>query len=236
MASPGPPMTRIRTRITAAVLLALGVAGWAVPVRAQGRAMPLLLVEGNRYERRTLDAQGQLTETQTLEVGRVRQRDGEIEVAVTVVGSDETGAATDTVRTTIRCRVEDADMAMSVLALTGAAGRPVQLRVTGGEILYPSSPDEARLPPVSLEATVERGVVGFLGGKSRIALRDRTVRPGPSAGYTLTSQLELKFYVLGIRVRSRSYRMEETVDPERGLIRQVLTSSDGGSVVLTLIA
>jgi hypothetical protein len=199
--------------------------------------MPLLLIEGNRYERRTLDEQGRLQKSQELEVGSISQTDGEIEVAVTVVGSDEDGGPADTVRTTIQCRVEDADMVMSVLALVGAEGRRVRVRVTGGEILYPSSPVAGSLPPVSLEATVEQGVVGFLGGRSRIALRDRTVQPaqGPSAAYTLASRLDLKFYVLGVRVRSQSYSMEEAVALDRGLLRQVLTAPDGSSVELTLV-
>ena len=216
-------------------LVAVSV-GWAAPIHAQDPAMPLLLIEGNRYERRTLDEQGRLQKTQELEVGSIRQADGEIEVAVTVIGSDEAGGSTDTVRTTIRCRVENADMVMSVLALVGAEGRRVRVRVTGGEVLYPSSPVAGSLPPVSLEATVEQGVVGFLGGRSRIALRDRTVQPtqGPPAAYTLASRLDLKFYVLGVRVRSQSYRMEEIVTPNRGLARQVLTASDGSSVVLAL--
>ena len=216
-------------------LMAVSV-GWAGPVHAQDPAMPLLLIEGNRYERRTLDEQGRLQKSQELEVGSISRIGDEIEIAVTVIGSDEAGGPTDTVRTTIQCRVADAAMAMSVLALVGAEGRRVRVRVTGGKVLYPSSPDAARLPPVSLEASVEQGVVGFLGGLSRITLRDRTVRPaeGPATGYTLTSQLDLKFYVLGIRVRSQRYRMEEAINPDRGLVRQVLTASDGSSVELVL--
>ena len=162
------------TRVACVAFVAVSV-GWAAPIHAQDPAMPLLLIQGNRYERRTLDEQGRLQKSQDLEVGSISRTDDEIEVAVTVVSSDEAGDPADAVRTTIRCRVEDADMVMSVLALVGAEGRRVRVRVTGGEILYPSSPAADRLPPVELEATVEQGVVGFLGGRSRIALRDRTV-------------------------------------------------------------
>lgn len=210
--------------------------GWTAPAASQSATMPLLLIEGNQYSRESFDENGRLDESQRMEIGRVVQSADEIELAVKVYPTNGTGLPADTIRTTIRCQVLEANMVMSVLALIGADGRSVRIGVSGGEILYPASPAVGSLPSVELRATVEQGVVGFFGGQSRISLSNRTVqRPdGQAGGYSLTTRIDLAFYVFRVRVRSRSYQMEETVEPDRGLVRQVLTASDGGSIVLTL--
>lgn len=209
----------------------------AAGVRAQSPGMPLFLVEGNHYERRTVDERGRLEKYEELEIGRLVRNGDEFEAAVTVRGFDEAGQATGAVQTTIRCRVEDANMVMTVLALLEPEGRRVRVRVTGEAILYPPPPAQGALPPVTLEADVEDGVLGFLGSRSRIVLRDRMAQPVPDLGvaYTVDERLDLAFYVLGVRVRSRTYRAEETIAQGRGLVRQVLTGPDGSSVSLDLV-
>lgn len=206
----------------------------ATSATAQGRSdMPLFLVEGNQYARRSFDEQGRLTQRQQLEISRVRAAGDDMEVVVTLWSYDEAGQPTNTVRTTIRCKTQDAGMVMNVMALIRPEGRRVEVRLTGGEVRYPRAPTgPGTLPPVTLEANVEQGVLGFLGGKSRIRLRDRTIQAaaGPSSAYTITEWLDLKFYVLGVKVRERSYHAEQAIDPEQGLVQQTLTAPDGSYV------
>ena len=70
--------------------------------------MPIFLVEGNRYERRTFDAERTLEGLQKLEVGQVSRVDEELEITVISRSFDPSGEATDSVQTTIRCRPEGA--------------------------------------------------------------------------------------------------------------------------------
>ncbi len=57
----------------------------------------------------------------------------------------------------------------------------------------------------------------------------------PSGFYSISSRIELKFYVLGIRVCSKRFDALETVTPDRGLLRLALTAEDGNSSVLALL-
>lgn len=216
---------------------------WSAPVHGQGAGMPIFLVEGNRYERKTFDAEGVLEGLQKLEIGQVSRVDEELEITVISRSFDPSGEATDSVQTTIRCRPEGADMVMNLLALIKPEGRSVRLRLNGGEIVYPTAP--APLPDVVLEAKVEEGVVGFLGGRSQIVLRNRTVTddvvtaPGvsdPEGAYSIFSRIDMTFYVLGIRMGSKSYDAIETLAPGRGLIRQLLTAEDGSVVSILRIS
>jgi hypothetical protein len=116
-------------------------------------------------------------------------------------------------------------------------GRRVEVRLTGGEIAYPARVARLdTLQDVSLEARVEQGVLGFLGSKSRLRLQDRVARPlaesSQQDAYLVTEALHMRFYVLGIKVRERTYRIEETIDPARGLLKQGLRAADGSSVTL----
>lgn len=235
---------RLVVRAAVAVLVCVQVAPLATS-RAQHQTMPLLLVEGNRYERESSDAAGQRTARQTIEVGRLRSSGDELDVVVTVRDFDADGASSDSTQTTIRCRLDDADMVMNVLALLGPDARQVQVRITSGELRYPAEPTDGRLAPIVLDARLERGALGFFRGRSRIELRDRTVSDiqqsfSPATNtyastYTVTSRLEVRTYVLGVRVRSNSYRSVETIALGRGLVRQALTAPDGSSVALTLM-
>jgi len=213
-------------------LVALALCLGASAVAAQ--QMPLALVEGSRYTRRTVDAQGAEGACQTLAVGSVVVAGEEMAATLTVRPCD--GDAADVSETTIRCRVDDAGMVMNVVALLGPEGRDLALRVTGDALLYPGPPTQrVALDDVTLEADIERGTLGFLGGRTRIDFENRVARPSatdaPAGAYTVTEAVRLRAYVLGVRVKNDRYRAEETLLPGGGLLRQVLTS-DGGSIVL----
>ncbi len=229
------PFCRPPARATRTALAALALSLGASAVAAQ--QMPLALVEGSRYTRRTVDAPGAEGACQTLEVGAVVVTGEEMAATLTVRPCD--GDAADASETTIRCRVDEAGMVMNVVALLGPEGRDLALRVTGDALLYPGPPAErVALDDVTLEADVVRGTLGFLGGRSRVDFQNRVARPSatdaPAGAYTVTETVRLRAYVLGVRVKNARYRAEETLLPGGGLVRQVLTSSDGGSVVLAL--
>jgi hypothetical protein len=232
--------SRLRWVSSSVLVLAATVA--PPGIAAQDAAMPLQLFEGNEYERRVFTPDGVAEGVQRITIGTITEVGDELEIPVTSHGFDEAGQPSDSVHTTIRCRPEDAGMVMNILALVQQEGRDIRLRLRGGAVLYPDTAAAGPLPDVTLEASVEEGVVGFLGGRSQIVLNERTVTLEPegevssaAGSYEIASRIELKFYVLGIRVRSKRYDARETISPERGLLRLELTSEGGGVAVLTRV-
>ena len=238
MTRPAPARIRLSTTRPRWAAVVLGVlALWAAPLAAQ--QMPLALVEGSRYTRQSVSAEGAEGACQTLDVGpvTVTVTGDEMAATLTVRSCDEDAA--DASETTIRCRVDEARMVMNVVALLGPEGRDLALRVTGDALFYPGPPAQrVALDDVTLEANVERGALGFLGGRSRVDFQNRVARPSatdaPAGAYTVTETVRLRAYVLGVRVKNVRYRAEETLLSGGRLVRQVLTSSDGGSIVLAL--
>lgn len=217
------------------VLGATALSALAMPLDAQAPDMALAMVAGKRYERRSFGTDGELDGVQRIEVGGVERVGEYVEVEVLSRAFNPDGTPGDTVRTSIRCRPREAGMIMDILALVHPEGRSVRVRLEGGEVLYPPDAGTGTLAPVTLEARVEEGVLGFLGGRSRIVLTGRTVdaADGPPGSYRLRSRLELQFFVLGVRVRSKRFEVVETVESGAGLQRQVLTAEDGSFVSLT---
>lgn len=215
----------------AALLLSLG------PPGAVAQRMPLALVEGSRYARLTTDAQGREEACQSLTVSRLATEGAELVATLAVIPCD--AAAGESTQSTIRCRIEDAEMVMNAVALLGPEGRDVAVRATGTAVLYPDLPAEpTTLDDVALDVTVESGTLGFLGGRSRIDLTERRASPEAagtpreSGAYTVTEAVRLRAYVLGIRVKDRRYRAEHTLLPDGRLVRQVLTDADGTTITL----
>lgn len=232
--APSGTASRLRPAAGAALavlLLSLG------PPGAVAQRMPLALVEGSRYTRLTTDAQSQEEACQNLTVGRLATEGTELVATLAVSPCDS--AAGESAQSTIRCRIEDAEMVMNAVALLGPEGRDVAVRATGAAVLYPDLPARpTALDDVALDVTVESGTLGFLGGRSRIDLTERRASPEAagatreSGAYTVTEAVRLRAYVLGIRVKDRRYRAEHTLLPDGRLVRQVLTDADGTTITL----
>jgi len=228
--------------IVTSVILFISVLMSVYPTRVLAqdtREMPLFLIEGSSYIRQTFDKNGNLERSQKMEISGLIRREESLEVQIVLYNDSEDGQTSDTVRTTIECRTSEANMVMNVLALIQPEGKRVAVRVTGGEIRYPFRPTVPdTLAEVELEVRVKQGIVGFLGGKSKMHFRNRFLQPSSpeareeEATYSITEDLHVKFYALGIKVRSRTYRVEETIQAERGITRHELISKDGSYVLL----
>jgi hypothetical protein len=202
-------------------------------------AMPLVLLEGSQYKRQVFASDGTREEYQEVTVSRLqRTGDQATEAEVTFYNYNADGIATDTLRTTITCRNDAAQMAMNITALLRPAGSRYDVRVTGEDLRYPRHDNASSpLPDVNMEVRVEDGMIGFLGGKSRIHLRDRHVRPAPEGTpFTVQETLHMRFYVLGIKVRDRTYDLEETIAAPEGVVRLVLTGPEGYRTILEQIS
>ncbi len=204
---------------------------------AQESKMPIVLVDGALFARRTLDVEGSVSKYQEVEVGRLERSADQIGVEVTLYNFDDQGAASDTLMSTIWCTDQAVDMVMNFLAVVDPKGSRVRLRMVGGEIAYPIGPGGVgALADVNLNAKVEEGVLGLLGAKSRLSLKNRVLLPvsdGPElTSYSINETLLLRAYVLGIKVKEQVFQIETTIIPGQGLMQQVVTAPDGSSVRL----
>jgi hypothetical protein len=219
-------------------MIAVDVGIAQIPSVRDSTAMPLALLEGDQYTRQTFAPDGTQEGHQEVTVSRLqRAGDQATEMEVTFYNYNEDGGVTDTLRTTITCRNVAAQMAMNITALLRPTGKQYDVRVTGEVLRYPRQVEASfSLPSVEMEIRVEDGMIGFLGGKSRIHLSDRQVRPTPEgASFTVQETLNMRFYVLGMKVRERTYDLEETIAAPEGVVRLVLRGPEGYQTILEQI-
>lgn len=203
-----------------------------IPSGLDSTAMPLALFEGDQYTRQTFAPNGTQEGHQKVTVSRLqRAGDQAMEMEVTSYNHNEDGGVTDTLRTTITCRNDAAQIAMSPYGQTVRRARDgggPSLSPPGGGVVF---------SPQCRNGDSSGGRDDWVsGGKSRIHLSDRQVRPTPEgASFTVQETLNMRFYVLGMKVRERTYDLEETIAAPEGVVRLVLRGPEGYQTILEQI-
>lgn len=200
-------------------------------------SMLVATIAGHRYERTAFDSSGQLTGKAVIEVGSVAPRGESVEVPLSITTYSPAGGERGQYRSLWRCSAGQEMMIMPLVFLSEESNRELRLEAEGDAVLYPAVPSTAELPDVRLTLRKLGGAFGFFGGRSVIRLTNRRVeRLGEQAsdGYRVISSLEIKAFVLGIRVRSLRFESREIIDPGHGLVHQTLTAPNGARSVLTV--
>lgn len=218
--------------------IAVGALLTTIPIAAQppGEDMLLREVAGHRYERTSYDPRGAAVGRMLIEVGELSRTDSAVEVPVTVTPYSDEGEPKESNETVWRCRQGQEHMIMPVLFLSEDSGAEVGLEVEGDAIFYPEFPPPRELPDLRLDIDIRKGFVSFLGGRTVVFLKDRRVRTSdegsPESQYTVFSKVDVKVFVLGIRVKHLRFDSEVVLQSGRGLVRQTLTAADGSYSVL----
>jgi hypothetical protein len=224
-----------------ALVTLLALTGFAVPVHPQppGEEMVLREIAGRRYERISYDTSGTATGRVLIKVGKLQRSEDEIVLPVTVTPYSDQGKPKQSHQTLWRCHVGQGHMVMPVLFMSQDAGSEVGLEVEGDPVAYPEFPPPQKLPDLRLKIDIRKGFVSFLGGRSVVLLSDRRVKAyhgPPDARYTVEAKVEVKVFVLGIRVKHMRFDSEVRVQKGQGLVHQTLTSPDGSYSVFRNLA
>jgi len=77
-----------------------------------------------------------------------------------------------------------------------------------------------------LELNFESGLLNFLGTKSNIKIYDRELKSNKNE-QIITSKLNIKAYMFGIRIKQLNYIITEELDDNGSLTFQKFTETDG---------
>lgn len=202
-------------------------------------------VAGNCYERRVLDAAGRLNGHQ-----RIRVRDAtygpngpvaRIDVVKFRTGDAPGGELQIDERFEFGMLgdiAEDAqeEAALQIVGYLGSDSR-VSLDFLDQTVIYPAGLcHDQDLPPVRLNLSAAGGLADLLGGRAEIRITDRTCRSaGDGESYFIEADLQMKVYLMGIRLRNERYRSRQLVDPQQGLVQHVLEKPGGSRQELNMV-
>jgi hypothetical protein len=200
----------------------------------QSGEMLLFEIDGNRYEKRDYTSGGELQSFQKFMIGSIEKQPEIYRLPVDLYSYNAEGELQDSTKTIYSCRPEEQQVLINIFPFTDyGKGSEIKVKLLDMNTFYPADPEPGwEMKPLEFEMNIEKGLVGFLGGKSKINMYGRQVVPNDTlqAGqYQINSEVDLGVYVLGIKMKGFGYQVIEIIDKSQGIIWQKFTSRDDGS-------
>jgi len=207
---------------------------------AQNTQMLLFEIDGNQYKKSNYNKEGELQSYQKLIVGSIEKQADTYQLPVELYSYNSEGALRDSTKTIYTCKPDEQRVLLNVFPFTDyGKGSEIKVNLLDTKTFYPVAPEPGwEMKPIEFALKIDKGLVGFLGGKSKIKMYDRHVVPNDtlqSGQYEINSKVDLGVYVLWIKVKGFGYQVVEIVDKDRGIIHQKFTSEDGSYFVIRLI-
>ncbi|MDZ7660524.1 hypothetical protein [Fodinibius sp.] len=205
------------------------------PLHAQqSREMLLFEIEDNRYQKCNYNKEGEVQSFEKFIVGSIEENANTYRLQVELYSYNAEGQLKDSTRTIYTCQPEERSVLLNIFPFTDyGKGSEIKVNVEDDKAFYPVNPETGwEMKPIEFSLKIDKGLVGFLGGNSKITISDRQVAANDTlqAGqYQINSTVELGVYVVGIKVKGFGYRIAEIVDKDLGIIWQKFTSIDDGS-------
>jgi hypothetical protein len=217
-------------------MVAIGLS-WSLFMEAeaqQSRQMLLFEIDGNRYEKRNFNKEGELQSFQRLLVGSIEENDDAYRLPIELYSYNAEGELQDSTKTIYICEPGEKKVLLNIFSFTDyAEGSKIKVNLLDTNAFYPAAPDPGwEMEPIEFALNIDKGLVGFLGGKSKITMDDRRVVPNDTlqtGQYQINSSVNIGVYVWGIKVKGFGYRVIEIIDGKRGIVWQKFTSEDDSS-------
>jgi hypothetical protein len=200
----------------------------------QSEEMLLFEIDGNRYKKCNYSKEGELESYQKLIVGSIQENTNTYRLPVELYSYNAEGEPQDSTKTLYTCRPDEQQVLLNVFPFTDyGKGSEIKVNLLDTKTFYPVSPEPGwEMKSIEFALNIDKGLVGFLGGKSKITIYDRRVVSNDTlqAGqYQINSEVDLGVYVLGIKMKGFGYRVVEVIDNEQGIIWQKFSSKDDDS-------
>lgn len=203
----------------------------------ENKQMLMYQIKGANYIKTSFDKDGVRSSYEEFKVGKVEEGKESYSVSIKIYMFNKIGVLSDSTVTKYACRPSDKEILMNILPFTEfGSNKEIRIKSNGRLMLYPSKwvvgdPQ----PDISLTMTVEGGVLGALGTTTKLDLSERRVISYNNLDktYTLTSRVQIKSYMFGIKVVTNNYQVEEIINPQLGILRQELKKTNGDYSIIT---
>nr|QWN59153.1 hypothetical protein [uncultured Fodinibius sp.] len=206
----------------------------------QDTQMLLFEIDGNEYKKCNYSKEEEVESYQKLIVGTIEEKANTYRLPVELYSYNAKGELQDSTKTLYTCQPDEQKVLLNVFPFTDyGKGSEIKVNLLDTNAFYPTAPKPGwEMESIEFALNIDKGLVGFLGGKSKITIYDRRVVSNDTlqtGQYQINSDVDLGVYVLGIKVKGFAYGVIEIVDKERGIIRQKLTSDDGSYFMIRLL-
>ncbi|WP_148898652.1 hypothetical protein [Fodinibius salinus] len=196
--------------------------------------MLLFEIDSNQYKKCNYNKQGELQSFQKLLVGSIEEEADNYRLPVELYSYSAQGELQDSTKTIYTCQPEEQKVLLNIFPFTDyGKGSQIKVNVEDEKAFYPVNPEtDWEMKPIEFSLNIDKGLVGFLGGNSKITMYDRRVVANDTlqiGQYQINSAVDLGVYVLGIKIKGFGYHVVEIINKNQGIIWQKFTSEDDGS-------
>lgn len=193
----------------------------------QDNAMLIEQIAQKRIVREYFDQYGSLQNKQIFYTGKLEQEGDAYQIDVVAELYDEYGQLTEKYTTTYQCNPDDFNILVNVFPFADLDDETIKVDVTSDDFqqLYDLGRGD-ELEDIHLTMSIKSGWLSFFGSRSQVTIRNRNTEIlGESI--KIHSEAVIKAYMIGIRIRTINYVVQELLTNDFVLQRQQFTEEDG---------
>ncbi|WP_339881012.1 hypothetical protein [uncultured Algoriphagus sp.] len=195
----------------------------------QGKEMLIEQIAGKKIERENFDKNGQLLGKQLFIIGELSQAGEMYKVEVVTELYNEKGQLNEKYSTTFQCNPKEFDVLLNVFPFSDPDDEKIKVEVISRDFkqLYDLQSSKSKsLKDIELKMSIESGVLSFFGSKSLVTIKNRN-RKTENGKVNITSTAVIEAYIMGIKIKTINYTVEEYLTESYVLLRQKFTEDDG---------
>lgn len=202
-------------------------------VHGQGKEMLIEQIAGKKVIRENFDKNGDLQGKQLFIIGELKREGETYRVHVVVELYDENGQLDEKYTTSYRCNPNQFDVLLNVFPFADPGDEKIKVDVTSEDFkqLYDLQSD-SELKDIHLKMSIESGVLSFFGTKTQVTIKDRK-RKTENGKITISSKAVVEAYMMGIKIKTINYSVEEDLTKDLLLQYQKFMEDDGAYFTMT---
>ncbi|HNP94367.1 MAG TPA: hypothetical protein PKJ63_02020 [Cyclobacteriaceae bacterium] len=194
----------------------------------QNKEMFIEQIAGKTVTRENFDKEGKLKNTQIFLIGELQRKNDVYKVQVTTKLYDENNEMKKKYTTSYWCEPNEFDVLINVFPFANPNKVETKVVITSKDFrqLYDLSGGD-KLKDIHLKLSVESGVLNFLGSKNLVTIRDRQQEKMESGEVRVYSNARIEAYLLGLKIKTISYSVEEYLIGNSTLEQQIFKEKNG---------
>ncbi|MBS1753924.1 MAG: hypothetical protein JST34_07735 [Bacteroidetes bacterium] len=203
-----------------------------INLMGQGKEMFIEQIANKTITRESYNVNGKLTGKQEFFAQRLNQTGDDFLLNIDTKIYDEAQRLKSTYTTKYRCRPGEANVLLSVFTVNPKKQK-ISVSVNSGDFkkLYNLNPYEM-MSNLSLTMYVESGILNFFGSRNKVEITNRKLTMDNSY-WKVTEKINIKAYLLGIRIKTISYYVTEYLTVSGALEKQIFKEEGGDYFTIT---
>tara|TARA_R110002124_G_C8963856_1_gene514283 strand:- start:3687 stop:4370 length:684 start_codon:yes stop_codon:yes gene_type:complete len=199
----------------------------------QEKEMLIEQIAGKKIVRKNFDKNGNPQGMQIFLTGELKRERETYTVEVLVELYDEKNQLDEKYTTTYKCNPREFDVLLNVFPFTDPGDEKIKVDVTSEDFkqLYDLQ-SSSKLKDIHLKMSVESGVLSFFGSKSLVTIKNRQSKK-ENGRINISSDAVVEAYVMGLKIKTINYTVEEYLTESLVLQRQKFTEDDGAYFTMT---